>query len=231
METAVSGPGSTATSAPRPDRLAEYYQRWAPDYDEVYARPERQPDLAALHDLVPSLAEGRSVLEIAAGTGYWTQYLARTAASVTATDLNSGPLAVAARRDYGDTPVRLLIADAYRLDAVAGDFDLVFCGFWWSHVHRADVPRFVTGVRERAGSGAGLILLDNRYVPGSSRPVTRTGPEGDTYQQRRLRDGREYEVLKNFPGRAQLSADLAPVATGLAWTELTHYWLATCVLR
>lgn len=222
---------SAATSAQRPDRQAEYYQRWAPDYDQVYAKPERQPDLARLHELVPGLVQSRRVLEIAAGTGYWTQYLARSAASIAATDLNPGPLAIAEQRDYGDTPVRLLLADAYRLDAVPGDFDLVFCGFWWSHVRRADLSRFAAGVRARAGSGAGLILLDNRYVPGSSRPITRTGPDGDTYQQRRLRDGSEYEVVKNFPSREQLAADLAPVATDLEWTELTHYWLATCVLR
>ncbi|HEY2507321.1 MAG TPA: methyltransferase domain-containing protein [Streptosporangiaceae bacterium] len=222
---------TAATSARRPDRQAEYYQRWAPNYDEVYAKPERQADLARLQELVPGLAEGRRVLEIAAGTGYWTQYLARSAESITATDLNPGPLAVAKQRHYGDTPVRLLLADAYRLDGVAGDFDLVFCGFWWSHVLRADVARFAAGVRARAGSGAQLILLDNRFVPGSSRPITRTGPDGDTYQQRQLRDGSEYEVVKNFPSQAQLAADLAPVATRLAWTELTHYWLATCVLR
>jgi SAM-dependent methyltransferase len=211
--------------------LGEYYADRAAEYDEVYRKPERQADLARLKQLLPPLVTGKRVLEIAAGTGYWTQVLATTAAAITATDLNAETIAIAAQRDYGPAPVTLRTADAYRLDTVPGEFDLVFCGFWWSHVARSDVPRFLAGVRGRTRPGTALVLADNRYVPGSSTPVSRTGPDGDTYQLRTLTDGREYEVLKNFPGREQLAADLDPVAAGLAWTELEYYWLASCVLR
>ena len=82
----------------------------------------------------------------------------------------------------------------------------------------------------RVAPGTSLVLLDNRYVPGSNHPVTRTEPDGDTYQRRQLADGRSYEVLKNFPTRAQLTADLAGSATALAWTELEYFWLAACTL-
>jgi SAM-dependent methyltransferase len=210
--------------------LGEYYRERAAEYDAVYAKPERQPDLARLKRLVPELVTGRQVLEVAAGTGYWTQYLATTAKSIMATDLNAETLAIAAQRDYGPAETSLRVADAYRLDAVPGEFDTVFCGFWWSHVPRADIKRFLAGVRDRAGPGARLILLDNRYVEGSNHPVARTGPDGDTYQQRGLADGREYEVLKNFPSRSQLAADLDGVATGLDWTEFDYFWLATSTL-
>jgi SAM-dependent methyltransferase len=207
--------------------IGEYYQQRAPEYDEVYAKPERQADLAELRRLLPPLVAGRRVLEIAAGTGYWTQVIAPAAASVTATDLNPETLAVAAGRDYGPARPLLVTADAYRLDAVPGEFDLVFCGFWWSHVARADTGRFLAGVAGRAEPGARLVLADNRYVPGSNRPITRTSPAGDTFQLRKLRDGREYEVLKNFPGRDQLAADLAPWASDLRYTQLEYYWLAS----
>jgi SAM-dependent methyltransferase len=211
--------------------LAQYYQQRAGEYDEVYAKPERQADLTTLKRLLPPLAAGRHVLEIAAGTGYWTQVLATCAAAITATDLNDETLQVAARRDYGAAVVTLRIADAYRPQDVPGDFDLVFCGFWWSHVRRADVARFLAGIRGRVAPGTRLVLVDNRYVPGSNHAITRTGPDGDTYQLRRLADGREYEVLKNFPDRRQLARDLAGVADGLSWTELSYYWLAACTLR
>ncbi len=210
--------------------LAEYYAQRAAEYDEVYRKPERQRDLARLKELLPPLVAGKRVLEIAAGTGYWTQVLAGAAAAITATDLNAETIAIAAQRDYGPAEVSLHTADAYRLDTVPGEFDLAFCGFWWSHVGRRDIPRFLAGLRARTGPGAHLVLLDNRYVPGSNRPVTRTGPDGDTYQQRTLADGRSYEVLKNFPDREQLTADLAVVATDVTWTALDYYWLATCVL-
>jgi SAM-dependent methyltransferase len=211
--------------------LADYYADRAAEYDEVYRKPERQDDIARLKQLLPPLVAGKRVLEIAAGTGYWTQVLAGTAAEIMATDLNAETIAIAAQRDYGAAPVALRTADAYRLDTVPGEFDLVFCGFWWSHVARADISPFLAGIRGRTGKGVQLVLVDNRYVPGSSTPVSRTGPDGDTYQRRRLADGREYEVLKNFPTREQLATDLEPAATDLAWTELEYYWLASCVLR
>ncbi len=210
--------------------LGEYYAERAAEYDEVYRKPERQADLARLRRLLPPLVAGKRVLEIAAGTGYWTQVLSATAAAITATDLNAETIAIATERKYGPAPVSMKTADAYRLDTVAGDFDLVFCGFWWSHIRRTDVARFLAGVRERTGPGTDLILLDNRYVPGSNHPLTRTGPDGDTYQLRQLADGRSYEVLKNFPDRPQLEADLAGRAAGLTWTELEYFWLAACVL-
>jgi SAM-dependent methyltransferase len=211
--------------------LGDYYADRAAEYDEVYRKPERQDDLARLKQLLPPRVAGKRVLEIAAGTGYWTQVLASTAAEILATDLNAETIAIAAQRDYGPASVALRTADAYQLDTVPGEFDLVFCGFWWSHILRADIPRFLAGVRGRTGPGAQLVLVDNRYVRGSNTPVSRSGPDGDTYQRRSLADGREYEVLKNFPSREQLAADLESAATDLAWTELEYYWLASCVLR
>lgn len=211
--------------------LGDYYADRAAEYDEVYRKPERQADLARLKELLPPLVAGKRVLEIAAGTGYWTHVLATTAATVMATDATAETIAIAAQRDYGPAPVSLRTADAYQLDTVPGDFDLVFCGFWWSHIPRADVPRFLAGVRARTAPGTTLVLVDNRYVEGSSTPISRTSPDGDSYQVRQLADGREYEVIKNFPGREQLAADLAHGAGELTWTELDYYWVATCVLR
>ena len=211
--------------------LGDYYADRAAEYDEVYRKPERQDDLARLKQLLPPLAAGKRVLEIAAGTGYWTQVLASTATDIMATDLNAETIAIATQRDYGPAPVAFRMADAYQLETVPGEFDLVFCGFWWSHIARVDIPRFLAGARARTGPGTVLVLVDNRYVEGSNIPVSRTGPDGDTYQRRSLADGRQYEVVKNFPSREQLAADLEPAATDLAWTELEYYWLASCVLR
>jgi SAM-dependent methyltransferase len=216
------------TNGPASGDLADYYRRRAGEYDAVYRKPERQHDLARLRTLLPQATAGWRVLEIAAGTGYWTQVIATSAASVTATDLNPETLAVAAARDYEPAPVTLATADAYRLDQVPGDFDLVFCGFWWSHVRRAEIPRFLAGVCGRVAPGTTLLALDNRYVPGSSHPITRVSQDGDSYQDRRLADGRRYEVLKNFPDRAQLAADLERWATAFSYTELEYYWLMSC---
>ena len=205
--------------------LADYYRDRAGEYDAVYNKPERQEDLARLRALLPPLVAGRSVLEVAAGTGYWTTALSTTAESVLATDVNEETLAVARTRSYGPAEVEFAVADAYDLAAVPGRFDAIFAGFFWSHVLRADVRRFALSLLDRVEPGGVVILADNRYVEGSNYPITRTTADGDTYQDRTLSDGRVYEVLKNFPTREQLVADVAPAE--VEWTELTYFWLAT----
>jgi SAM-dependent methyltransferase len=211
--------------------LAEYYRERAPEYDGVYAKPERQGDLARLRGLLPGLVAGGRVLEIAAGTGYWTAALSGSAASITATDLAAETLDVARARGYGPATVTFQVADAFALGEVPGRFDTAFIGFFWSHILRADLPRFLGGLRARLGPGTGVIVLDNRYVPGSNHPISAATDAGDTYQRRTLDDGRGYEIVKNFPSREQFTADVAVVARDVRWTEFRYYWLATCVLR
>jgi SAM-dependent methyltransferase len=213
-------------------QLSGYYRDRAAEYDAVYAKPERQEDLATLRALLPQFARGR-VLEIAAGTGYWTQVLSAsaTATAVTATDINRETLDVARTRRYGPAHVTFQLADAYALQEVPGRFDTAFIGFFWSHILRADLPRFLDGLHARLGQGSAVTVLDNRYVPGSSTPVSRTAPEGDTFQRRTLSDGRGYEIVKNFPERAQFTADVADVGADVEWTQLRYFWLATFRLR
>jgi ubiquinone/menaquinone biosynthesis C-methylase UbiE len=207
--------------------LTSYYRDRAASYDAVYAKPERQADLATLRDVLPPLVAGRRVLEVAAGTGYWTAPLSRSAAAITATDINDATLDVARSRSYGPScRVTFEVADAYGLDEVPGEFDAAFVGFFWSHVLLADVPRFLAGLTARLLPGARVIVLDNRYVPGSSTPIARTAPSGDTYQLRSL-DGRDYEILKNFPTREQFTAD---IGADVDWTDLEYYWLASWTL-
>jgi SAM-dependent methyltransferase len=209
------------------ESLADYYERRAPHYDAVYAKPERQADLRRLEGLVPGPLADRDVLEIAAGTGYWTQFIAATARTVCATDYNAAPLEIARRRDYPRDNVRFGRADAFALDQVGGDFDACFAGFWWSHVPVGETGRFLRGLAGRLPPGSPVVLADHRNVPGSSQPVTRTDADGNTYQQRRLPDGSQHEILKNFPAADELRAAVSPYGTGVSVTELDYYWLLT----
>jgi SAM-dependent methyltransferase len=212
--------------------LPSYYSARANEYEEVYAKPERQDDLRELHRIVPSYLAGRHVLDVACGTGYWTRLIASEAASVTGCDLSPEVLALARSRQPGDHPATFVIGDAFALHEIEGAFDAAFTGFWWSHVPHHDLSRFLRGLHGRLGPGGRVMALDNRYVRGSNWPITRTDAGGNTYQRRRLARGGEYEVLKNFPSADEVRAVITASSrdSTLRVHEMEYYWYATYTL-
>ena len=59
--------------------LKQYYARRAAEYEVIYAKPERQVDLAAMKLAIAEAFQGRSVVEIACGTGWWSSSSRSTA--------------------------------------------------------------------------------------------------------------------------------------------------------
>jgi ubiquinone/menaquinone biosynthesis C-methylase UbiE len=205
--------------------LRQYYAARAREYERIYAKPERQADLTRLKELLPPMFANRRVLEVACGTGYWTQFLVRAAKSIVAVDANAETLEVANEKAWPSGRVSFSVADAYLLPAELGMFDAAFAGFWWSHVPVRERSRFLNGLDRRLLPGAKIVLLDNRFVEGSSTPISRRDDEGNTYQSRRLDDGSEHAVLKNFPSELELRADVSALGRNAQYVSLEYYWL------
>jgi ubiquinone/menaquinone biosynthesis C-methylase UbiE len=202
--------------------LVDYYRRRAAEYEAIYAKPERQADLAVLRQAIPGKLRGARVLEIACGTGYWTQLVADVAAEVVATDLAEEPMRIAQSKSYKKQPA-FSLADAYALPQSLGRFEAALAVFWWSHVPRQRIGEFLASLHGRLERGARVVLMDNRFVEASSTPVSEIDAQGNTYQLRRLRDGSRVRVLKNFPSEAELRSDLP---SSLNVEMLEYYWLA-----
>jgi SAM-dependent methyltransferase len=212
--------------------LARYYAERAPEYERIYAKPERQGDLAKMRDSIRRDFEGRHVLEIACGTGYWTEVLASSAASVYATDINEEVLAIArAKPAIANNPnVCLVRADAYGLRGVP-ESQACLIAFWWSHIPKARLAAFLEGVHSKLEPGALVLAMDNRYVPSSSTPVHRRDAEGNEYQLRKLADGSTHEVLKNFPSEAELKNSVANFTDNARLELLEYYWILRYTTR
>lgn len=210
--------------------LRRYYAERAPYYDAVYAKPERAADLAFLHDWVPAQLDGRRVLEVACGTGYWTPRIAARAREVVATDATAEPLAFARLRP-GAESVRFLEADAHDLPASLGAFDGAFAGLWLSHVPRKRLPAFFAGLHARLVPGAVVVLVDNNEVQLKDFPIAETDADGDTFQHRVSREGITHRVLKNFPTGADLESLVAGAADGIAYRNLDNFWTLRYRLR
>lgn len=205
--------------------LHDYYAARAAEYDRIYAKPERQRDLRAIEQWLPRVFAGRSVIEIACGTGYWTQFIAPVATRMVGLDAATETLDIARARVRSDR-VSFREADAYCLPPKLTGFEGAFAGFWISHVPRARMGEFFSGLRAALAPGAKVVLLDNRYVEGNSTPVSETDSEGNTYQLRQLDDGSTHRVLKNFPQPDELRAALAGLASDIRFHEWEYYWAA-----
>lgn len=203
--------------------LANYYRRRAAEYDDVYVKPERQADIARLATALRSLCAGRRVLEVAAGTGYWTVHVSQSATAILASDVADQTLALARRRSYGPASVDFAICDAFELGKLPGSFDAGLACFWLSHLARDRMRAFLDHLEARLEPNALVVIVDNRLVEGSNHPITRTDCTGNTYQRRALANGEEYEILKNFPSVTELIA-LAGRAHAEV-VELEYYWL------
>jgi SAM-dependent methyltransferase len=207
--------------------LREYYARRASEYERVYAKPERQGDLARLTTLVRDALCGHDVLEVACGTGYWTRVIAQVAHSVVATDSTPETIAVAQAKEYPRGLVRFEVADAFALGNVGGPFTAGFAGFWWSHVPRERLAVFLESLHRAVGPRGLIVVADNLYVEGSNSPIMRRDDDGNTYQHRTLDSGQQFEVLKNFPTEAELREVLQGHARDVSVTSFTNYWCMT----
>ena len=205
--------------------LRQYYAARAREYEAIYQKPERQPDLRKLERLVPDMLAGRRVLELACGTGYWTQFLVRKARNTVAVDASTETLALAAEKALPRERVELRVADVYDLPDELGTFDGAFAGFWWSHVPVHDQSRFLQSLDQRLSAGSRIVLLDNLYVEGNSTPISHRDEDGNSYQERRLADGSRHTVLKNFPTEADLNAAVGHLGRNSHFVRLEYYWL------
>lgn len=214
-------------------RMAQYYAQRAAIYERVYHKPERQCELRAIEAWLPAAFEGRRVLEVACGTGWWTPYGARAAAAWLATDFNPETMDIARAKPmpqdlHGAPRVRFAQADAYSLQELSTqEFDAAFAGCWLSHVPLQRLSEWASTLHARLACGARVVLLDNSFTQTSSTPISRTDAHGNTYQERRLDDGSTHEVLKNFLSPEQLRAALGPRVAAFDWWGLTHYWVAS----
>ncbi len=205
--------------------LADYYAKRAPEYERIYDKPERQDDLRTLRESVAAIFTRRRVLEVACGTGWWTQIIARTAQAVTATDVNEEVLAIARAKPMPRGNVVFHRGDAFDLQTVEGEFDAALAVFWWSHLTRAELARFLNALHHRLKPGSIIVFIDNNYVEGSSTPIFRRDADENTWQSRKLDAGTTTEVLKNFPTDGEIRSALDGRSGNLSMERLTFYWL------
>lgn len=169
----------------RYDRGFEANQRWFSEIDHVRGAFDR-------------LALEGDVVELAPGTGYWTELLARRANRVTALDGSTEMMTISrARLGASSNTVDYRQVDLFEWTPERRWDALVFC-FWISHVPRERLPGFLRTCREALVDGATMFFLDGQRVDESTAVDHVLPAEHDEIMIRRLNDGREFRIVKNF---------------------------------
>lgn len=206
--------------------MLAYYEARAPEYDDWYLRRGRYAR-GPIHDTawnaeldvagrwLDGLPITGEIVELAAGTGWWSPLLA-SKGELSLYDAAPAPLERARERLVAHhLRAHLHLRDAWAAPDRA--VDAVFTGFWLSHVPRERLATFLDLVRHWLKPGGTFAFIDSLSDPQSSaadQPVP-----ADDLAVRRLDDGRQFTVVKVYYEPLELEAALA--AAGFTAAEVT----------
>jgi SAM-dependent methyltransferase len=191
------------------DEQIAYYRARAAEYDRMLLR-ERRYDVDGLDPASPDrdtrelsvvdarlrgLAPFGDVLEIACGTGWWTDRFASLARSVTALDASPEMLKILRRRVRA-TSVRSIQADVFKWTPDR-TYDLVFFSFWLSHVPPDRFDEFWRIVRASLNARGRVFFLDEMAWDGIEGYEESLGDDRGT-TMRPLEDGRRFRMVKVY---------------------------------
>ncbi|HEY1309207.1 MAG TPA: class I SAM-dependent methyltransferase [Vicinamibacterales bacterium] len=194
----------------------EYYRARAHEYDEWFLRkgrydrgPEQRAawfnEVGEVQAALNRELQSGEVLELACGTGLWTQHLARLHSRVVAVDASPEVIEINRQRVRSDA-VEYVVADLFGWQSDTR-FDAVFFGFWLSHVPQNEFVGFWAKVGASLKPKGRVFfvdsLLDQASTARDHAPLDQSG-----VVQRRLNDGREYSIVKVFYEPADLERRL-----------------------
>src|SRR5918998_5526707 len=164
------------------DHMKQYYDRLAYEYEQNAAsRQEPSEDLPALLRAISLLPPAR-VLDVACGTGFFTQHLG---SEVTGLDQSEAMLKVARERVPWAKFVR---GDAFQMPFMDRFFDRVFASFFYGLLALEDRGRFLEEARR---VGEELILVE-------PTPEWAPSARAEGWEERHLSDGSQYEIYRRY---------------------------------
>jgi len=137
-----------------------------------------------------------NILELACGTGIWTQELLNIGKQITALDASQEVIEIN-RRKLGATNIEYRQVDLFSWQPDA-EYDLVFFSFWLSHVPPTLVDSFLAKVYKSVRVGGQVFIIDSRFEPTSTAKNHILENDGDIYITRKLNNEQEFKIVKIF---------------------------------
>lgn len=197
----------------------DYYRARAGEYDEWFLRQGRYDhgeefnerwfaQAAQARAALSAFAPRGDVLEIACGTGIWSECLVHHATHLTAIDTSKEVIAINRQRLQGQKNVSYEQADIFTWQPQKR-YDVVFFSFWLSHVPADYFAPFWDRVRSALKDDGRFFLVDSLYNQTTTANNHVLGGRDSTVQDRKLNDGRSYRIVKIYYEPEELAACLA----------------------
>jgi len=216
------------------DEQIQYYKDRASEYDEWFLRQgryDRGPDfknkwfkeVIKIKEALRSAKPEGSILELACGTGLWTECLLPFASQLTAVDISEEMIRLNKER-LNASCVTYYLANIFDWKSDE-TFDFIFFSFWLSHVPPDVFNSFWDSVRSYLRPSGRVFFIDSLYEP-SSTALDHTYPKKSSITaKRRLNDGREYEIIKIFYEPAKLKEKLFKLGWDMHIMKTSNYFL------
>ena len=163
------------------------------------------------------------ILELACGTGIWTERLWPLASELTALDGSPEVIGLNAAR-LGSRRVRYITANIFEWKPAA-QFDTVFFSFWLSHVPPEQFVAFWELVRQCLAPGGRVFFVDSRRDSASTARGDTLPEQSTTTMLRRLNDRRQFHIYKIYYDAAELSARLRELGWHFEIRPTRRYFL------
>lgn len=211
----------------------DYYRARAPEYDEWFYRLGRydrgaehtrqwESEAQQVRDQLHSQPGFAHILELAPGTGIWTGELIQIGERVTALDASPEMININRAKLQSDR------VEYQQVDLFAWQpqqqYDMVFFGFWLSHVPADKLAAFLDTVNTALAPGGRIFIVDSRA---RDLATSHSGTEylGKDLQKRVLKDGRRFDIVKIYYEPTALSQVLRRHGFAIEATSTDNFFL------
>lgn len=149
-----------------------YYKKLAPDYHDFALgkgkykeekRPHLTEEFLVRKEIDNKCKPHSNILEIACGSGYWTEHLSKLASSLTAID-SSTEMILKNKKNVNSLKITYINDNIFEWIPVK-KFDFIFFGFWLSHIPPTYFNRFWDIIKQALNEDGKYFFVDDAYYP------------------------------------------------------------------
>ena len=215
----------------------DYYRARAGEYDEWWFRHGRydhgaefnarwHAETGAVEAGVDAWLERQrpaNMLELACGTGLFTQRIAPRVGRLTCVDASPEVLAINRAR-VAAANVDYVEADLFEWQP-RERYDAIFFSFWLSHVPASRFAPFWNKVGAALAPNGVVYVIDSAYDPTSTAKDHVLPGRAEEVATRKLNDGREFRIVKLFWEPRLLAQRLAEQGLSASIAQTTRYFI------